>query len=173
MDSQGAYSQRLLPYRECQSATALLRILGGWLVVHQWDMDDDGSGTSRFLSSPSVEGDVEKTGGSPWRRPAPLQGETPRSRPQSARVARPCAGCRTARRTAGGCEPSAAKRSDARPCTLHQRPHPFFLSSWPLHLGFNGALAFRASRTGLRALLLGGTRLLSWVPPGTTRMGWA
>jgi len=51
--------------------------------------------------------------------------------------------------------------------------HTHFLSSWPLHLGFNGALAFRASRTGLRALLLGGTRLLSWVPPGTTRMGWA
>ena len=38
----------------------------------------------------SVEGDVEKAGGSPWRRPTPLQGETPRSRPQSAKVARPC-----------------------------------------------------------------------------------
>jgi hypothetical protein len=45
IDSQGASSQRLLPYREFQSTTAFLLILGGWLCFHQWDMDDDGSGT--------------------------------------------------------------------------------------------------------------------------------
>src|SRR6266853_2542621 len=103
-------------------------MLGGWLGFQQGEREDDGSGTEGLLSSPRVEGAVGKAGGAPWRRPAPLQGETPRSRPQSARVARPCAGCRTARRTAGGCEPSAAKRSDARPCTLPPATTPMFFT---------------------------------------------
>jgi hypothetical protein len=45
IDSQEAYTQRLLPYREFQSATAFRLILGGGLFFNQWDMDDDGSGT--------------------------------------------------------------------------------------------------------------------------------
>src|SRR5260370_17292173 len=116
---------------------------------------------------------MEKAGGSSWRRPTPLQGETPGSRQQSARVARPGAGCRSARRAACGGEPSAAKRSDANPCTLHHRPYPFFLSYLHLHLVFHCTLSFRASSKVLRALRLLGPGLMAWVPHFTTGIGWA
>src|SRR5712664_1914389 len=116
---------------------------------------------------------MEKAGGSSWQKPTPLKEETPRSRPQSARVARPGAGCRSARRAACGGEPSAAKRSDANPCTLHHRPYPFFLSYLHLHLVFHCTLSFRASSKVLRALLLVGAGLISWVPHFTTSIGWA
>jgi hypothetical protein len=42
-----------------------------------------------------------------------------------------------------------------------------------LHLVFHCALSFRASSKVLRALLLIGPRLLSWVPHFTTSIGWA
>jgi hypothetical protein len=42
-----------------------------------------------------------------------------------------------------------------------------------LHLVFNCALSFRAASKVLRALLLVGPRLISWVPHFTTGIGWA
>src|SRR6266705_677105 len=49
----------------------------------------------------------------------------------------------------------------------------FFLSYLHLHLVFNCTLSFRASSKVLRAFLLVGAGLISWVPHFTTGIGWA